>query len=266
MIRATWEQRIERARELAEVYAASAEVLRFYANLAERQRELHRLVMKAGSDSPLRSASSFREAFDFNFLAFHFSSFLAFAREIGPPAVSQAADQLLGQPSHWGSLLADSWSRIDSQLSAAESFLIQGFLQPAAEFVAARIRIPPGISPRATCPVCDAEPVVGVLRPEGLGARRSLVCSFCATEWEYLRGVCPACGEDRSEALCVYTAEQFEHVRVEACDTCKAYIKTVDLAKNGLAIAVVDELATLPLTLWAEQNGYTKLEPNLLAV
>jgi hypothetical protein len=29
-----------------------------------------------------------------------------------------------------------------------------------------------------------------------------------------------------------------------------------DLTKNGLAIPVVDELATIPLNLWAEENGY----------
>ncbi|PYU36148.1 MAG: formate dehydrogenase accessory protein FdhE, partial [Acidobacteria bacterium] len=57
-----------------------------------------------------------------------------------------------------------------------------------------------------------------------------------------------------------------EHMRVEACDTCKTYINTVDLTKNGLAIPVVDELAALPLGLWAQENGYTKLQSNLLGI
>ncbi len=64
----------------------------------------------------------------------------------------------------------------------------------------------------------------------------------------------------------VYTAGEFEHVRIEACETCKTYIKTVDLTKNGLAVPVVDELATTPLNLWAQEKGYTKLEPNLLGL
>jgi FdhE protein len=78
--------------------------------------------------------------------------------------------------------------------------------------------------------------------------------------------MCPGCGEDRNEALATFIAEEFHHVRVEACDTCKTYIKTVDLTRNGLAVPVVDELATLPLTLWAQEHGYTKLQPNLMAV
>jgi len=55
-------------------------------------------------------------------------------------------------------------------------------------------------------------------------------------------------------------------VRVEACDTCKCYIKSVDLTRSGLAVPVVDELAAIPLTLWAHEHGYNKLQPNLLAV
>lgn len=29
---------------------------------------------------------------------------------------------------------------------------------------------------------------------------------------------------------------------------------------------VVDELAAIPLSLWASENGYTKLNPNLLGL
>ena len=82
-----------------------------------------------------------------------------------------------------------------------------------------------------------------MLRPEGDGAKRSLICSMCATEWTYGRIIRPACGEEAVEKLAIYTANQFQHVRVEACDTCRHYIKTVDLTKKGHAVPVVDELA-----------------------
>jgi FdhE protein len=108
--------------------------------------------------------------------------------------------------------------------------------------------------------------VVAVLRAEGYGARRSLICSLCAHEWEFLRATCPACGETRPEALPVYTPEQFDYVRIEACDTCKQYLKAIDLTKNGLAVPIVDELATVPLDLWAGEKAYTKLCPNLFSV
>jgi formate dehydrogenase maturation protein FdhE len=68
------------------------------------------------------------------------------------------------------------------------------------------------------------------------------------------------------EKLAVYTAAEFNHVRVEGCDTCHHYIKTVDLTKNGLAVPVVDELATIPLNLWAQEHGFVKLRTNLLGI
>jgi formate dehydrogenase maturation protein FdhE len=51
---------------------------------------------------------------------------------------------------------------------------------------------------------------------------------------------------------------------VDVCDTCHTYLKSVDLTKTGLAVAVVDELATIPLDLWAREHGYEKLQMNLL--
>jgi formate dehydrogenase maturation protein FdhE len=38
------------------------------------------------------------------------------------------------------------------------------------------------------------------------------------------------------------------------------------LTRNGLAVPVVDELATVPLNIWAEEHGYAKLQPNLLGM
>ena len=76
----------------------------------------------------------------------------------------------------------------------------------------------------------------------------------------------PRASTEALDKLPVYTASEFESVRVEACDTCHTYIKSVDLTRNGLAVPVVDELATIPLNLWAEENGYRKLQLNLLGM
>ena len=43
------------------------------------------------------------------------------------------------------------------------------------------------------------------------------------------------------------------------------YIKSVDLTVDGLAVPEVDELAAIPLDLWATERGYAKITPNLLA-
>ena len=76
--------------------------------------------------------------------------------------------------------------------------------------------------------------------------------------------VCPACDEQRFDALPVYTADAFSHVRIDACDSCKRYLKTVDLTKNGLAVPLVDDLASVALDLWAHEQGYRRLRTNLL--
>jgi FdhE protein len=107
---------------------------------------------------------------------------------------------------------------------------------------------------------------VGALRPQGDGGKRSLICSLCAHEWDFRRIVCPACGEESVDKLPVYVAEELPHVRVEACDTCHRYIKTIDLTKDGRAVPVVDELAAIPLSLWAAERGYEKLSGNLLGL
>ncbi len=121
-------------------------------------------------------------------------------------------------------------------------------------------------SDSGTCPFCSHKPAVAALRGEGDGGKRWLVCSLCSTEWEYRRIICPNCREEQKDKLPVYTAAGLEYVRVDACDTCRAYLKSVDLTRNGLAVPVVDELATVVLNIWAEEHDYTKLESNLLGM
>ena len=132
--------------------------------------------------------------------------------------------------------------------------------------VAAAAGADPNFEPRGPtrCPICSALPVVGVLREVGQGAKRTLVCALCLTEREYLRVVCPACGEQQFDALPVYTADQFAHVRIEACESCSHYLKTIDLTKDGLAVPLVDYMASVSLDVWARDRGYVRLRPNLL--
>lgn len=144
-------------------------------------------------------------------------------------------------------------------------FLERWLLQPFYEYRASQSDIGRD-STQSVCPFCGERPQVGVLRGEGDGAKRSLICSLCSTEWDFRRLLCPSCGEEAPEKLPVYIAQEIPYVRVEACDTCHSYIKAADLSKNGLAVPVVDELATVSLNLWADEHGYTKLQVNLLGM
>jgi formate dehydrogenase maturation protein FdhE len=56
------------------------------------------------------------------------------------------------------------------------------------------------------------------------------------------------------------------HVRVEECRSCRRYPKSVDLRVRGLAVPVVDDLATVELELWAAEQGFEKIAANLLGM
>jgi FdhE protein len=69
------------------------------------------------------------------------------------------------------------------------------------------------------------------------------------------------CGEQDKDKLPIYTAAGVDYVRVDACDRCRTYIKSVDLTKDGCAIPVVDELATVALNIGADGHGTPSWNP-----
>jgi FdhE protein len=148
----------------------------------------------------------------------------------------------------------------------AATFVAEACLQPFAEAWANGGGQVTAGADALRCPRCAGRAVAGVLRERGHGAGRLLACGFCATEWGVPRVVCPACGESRVEALPVFRDGDLPEMRVDACDTCRVYIKAVDLSVDGHGVAIVDDLATLPLDLWAAAQGYTRSRPNLLRV
>jgi formate dehydrogenase maturation protein FdhE len=78
--------------------------------------------------------------------------------------------------------------------------------------------------------------------------------------------VCAYCAEERPFKLGYFHTPAYDHVRVEACDTCKRYIKGVDLTRFGLASPLVDEVAAAALDVWAKEHDYTKIEMNLVGL
>lgn len=76
--------------------------------------------------------------------------------------------------------------------------------------------------------------------------------------------ICPSCESEDLDHLPVFTDEALPYIRVEACDVCNKFIKTIDLTKDGRAVPLADEIASVPLTLWAQEKGYKKLQRNLL--
>lgn len=240
---AAWDARIARARELASSRPAARDLLTFYAALAEYQRAL------AASARDL-------ETLDLEAVVETIPGFLAWLRQNGRSDLAASV--------HVDSV-ASAFAGSHEPDDPAVLFVIESLLQAFAEVLPSRDTPALGSMPMR-CPHCAALPVAAVLREEGHGAKRFLLCALCLQEWECLRIVCPACGEQDFDTLPVYTAEQFSHVRIDACDRCHHYIKTIDLTKDGLAVPCVDDIASVSLDLWARERGYTRIKHNVFGI
>jgi formate dehydrogenase accessory protein FdhE len=263
-----WQRRVERAEELAQRHSFAAEILRFYVPIAAFQRGLYR---RLEGTSASRADSASRGPWngsppELPELLASFPHFLTMIEEHAPVQLAEFAHGLREGPENTRTeLLNEYWNGADAlPTSGLAEFSARAFLQPYAEFVRMRSELQWDGYTRSRCPFCSRKAGLGVLRQQGDGGRRSLICSFCLAEWQFRRILCPNCGEENHAKLPVYTATQLEHVRVECCETCKSYLKTVDLTKNGLAEPVIDEIAAVPLDLWAQEHGYSKLQANLM--
>ena len=264
-----YDARIRRAERLSSEHTFAAEFLDFYKHVAAFQKTLRaNIASSSGVKSGSAPAAELRDPLDLTVLLPHFRGFLSLIEQHAPPALGKSAHQMSLLPSDsWVASLEAYWEhagKYDQQVGALAQFLARAFLQPYAESRAAQTPRAPQVVTVRVCPLCGSRPLMGVLRVEGDSGKRFLLCSFCSQEWEFRRIHCPTCGEEAEGKLPVYVAEQLPHIRVEACDTCKFYLRTVDLTKDGHAIPLVDDLAAIPLTLWAHEHGYTRLQPNLL--
>ena len=262
MAKNPWQLRIRRAEQLAAQYPFAAEILAFYVHVARFQQGLGQKFQRvsAGPSALLSGGPAFAE------LLASFPDFLFLVEENAPAQFAQIAHAVRDSPSSsWSDLLNRCWSAHEPP-DVSDEFLAIAFLQPYAETIRSSARLQLDGYTHSLCPFCNRKPTFGVLRQQGDGARRNLLCGFCLCEWEFRRILCPACGEEDQARLPVYTAAQFPHMRVECCDTCHTYIKSTDLTKNGLADPLVDELASVPLDLWAQARDYAKLRPNLFGM
>src|ERR1019366_9239855 len=270
-----WDKRIQRAVELGERYPSAAEILGFYRHILEFQKTLYADV---ASPSPPAAGdkAAFRERLDLDIAVQQLPALLALVQRKGPSKLAQEAAEIGAGKLH--PLSPACYASSEQQREMLRSFLLSTdpneaesnhffarvLLQPQAERLAATLQTQSADSSASVCPVCGARPQVAVLRPEGDGGKRFLVCSFCSTEWEFRRILCPMCGEQDHKKLPRYSVEDMPSVRVEACDTCKYYLKSVDMTVDGLATPLVDEVATAALDVWAMERGFNKISPNLM--
>lgn len=255
-----WRRRLQRVRNLEEENAAAKQILRFYAAVLQVQSEIAEDC--AASGQILRPGAGFKSQIDLELPLRKLASLLSVTRREGTKVLVEGTLRFSDIGLAKQKLKAFLATEQLPHLEDPDMFFVLAMLQPIAEHLAGGALLPDHTTGR--CPVCDSLPLLAILRPEGDGAKRSLQCSLCLYEWPYRRVLCPWCGETNKDKLPRYTAEECDNVRIEACDTCKHYLKSFDLTVNGHAVPIVDEVALAALDVWAVEQGFRKIANNLL--
>ena len=113
------------------------------------------------------------------------------------------------------------------------------------------------------CPICGDKPGFARLSSKEEG-KRYLWCSTCDLEWGFQRLCCPFCKNSDHNKLRFLTTDFREELRIDVCEKCKGYIKTIDERKTGHEEATIflkENVASVYLDVVAEENGYVKHLP-----
>jgi len=254
MHEAFWDKQINRANELAE-HSAANELLIFYAGVLSAQSAIYEFLRKHSG------------AVDIDLLSEAMPLLLKAIQETASPQLSDEMQTLRTSPPGEipKMLLGYANHRLPTQ------FFAKALFQPYARWCWENDVKPIGARPPANerhCPACDGLPQVSIrLESDSAdGGSRNLLCATCLYEWSYRRVACASCGEEAPAKLAYFKAEQFAHIKIEICETCRQYVKNVDLTELGNASPLVDDVGSASLDLWAVEREYTKLEINLVGL
>jgi formate dehydrogenase accessory protein FdhE len=258
-----WDKQIGRADHLVTQAGGSKELVSFYSQLLRAQKQIYNFLCSRSGGH----VSGNLEV-DLTFLRESLPFLLKTVETHGPETLaSEARDLSQASVESLDESFINYWRR-PSDLQ----FFAKAFLQPYARWLIESGGEPLGrelAGGERSCPFCGGRPQVSFLQSKESNAEsgnRDLLCGTCLSSWEFRRVVCANCGEERPAKLGYFHSPEFDHVRIEACDSCKHYIKGVDLTRAGLAAPLVDEIYAAPLDLWAREHGYSKIELNLVGV
>jgi formate dehydrogenase maturation protein FdhE len=269
-----WAARGERAKELRERHPFAAEILTLYLALLPVQEEAWRAVRR--SAPPPADAARWAAARVL-------PGIVEATAAAGPATLRENVRDRVGQGGDEDVLA--TWLA-GADLHPVDRYLARASLAPVLEALGERARdacAPVRTGKRgAVCPSCSGLPQLSCVADSGeslVSGRRDLLCARCGSSWDYTRNACPACGEADEARLLVYSehwggavslngngagSAVFPHLRIAGCETCRRYLIEVDMAGDARAVPEVDELAALPLDLYAADQGLTKLTTNLM--
>lgn len=210
----------------------------------------------------------------------------------GPDPLAAGASELLRT-----GRLEESLARwlAGGTLAPVERYLARASLQAPlvalAEEAGAACADDPSPKGGRHCPRCGGLPQLSFRSDADdplVSGRRHLVCARCAQNWSYSASSCPSCGDTSGSQRTVYAerrdepvvrgggkahkaasvapadAPTFPHLRIDACGSCERYLIDIDIARDRQAVPEVDELAAMPLDLFAAEHGLSKITPNLM--
>ena len=249
----SWDKAIDRAHRLAESSTPARELLTFYATVLMSQKQIYESLRGLRNWLPSGELEQ-----DLSALHQYLDPFLQSVKSVSPPALAEQATHISPED------LLHYWrERSDQQ------FFAKAFLQPYAQWLVQSGALSKNARAENRCPYCFCKPQVSFLKITEAGSEsgnRNLLCATCLSSWEYRRVVCAGCGEERPFKLAYFQTDEFPHVRVEACESCKQYLKGIDLTRLGFAVPLVDDIAAAALDLWASEKGYAKIELNLVGI
>jgi FdhE protein len=142
------------------------------------------------------------------------------------------------------------------------SFLIQSSIEPSIESGMENLHseFEPETWLKSHCPVCGSLPALNLLK--GKGGKRYSLCSYCGYQWRIDRMSCAVCGNKEQGLLKYFYGEGEESYRIDLCDKCHHYIKTIDYRNLEESDPFLEDLATLHLDVVAVQKGYERSVPN----
>ncbi len=223
-------------------------------------------LVRAKLDGGLPLIDFTKNNFDLSEPRKYFISLLKVAEKRTPEETKEIIERLEDGTINYSSMICDSFSTPSADETEDDNeenvfdllgFLIEESLRPALEVISEKYAAIINASDwsEGYCPICSREPKIGELKDEE--GRRYLFCSQCGLEWRYKRVKCPFCGNEDQQALAYFTIEDEEKYRVDVCNECKRYIKTVDLRNTKEEVNLdIEDIATLHLDILANDEGY----------
>ncbi len=86
---------------------------------------------------------------------------------------------------------------------------------------------------------------------------RFLKCHFCYLEWRFPRFECPVCKNEEKRNFSYYFADDDRAHRIELCENCRHYLKTVDERMLGKEVELLArDILMLGLEEAVRRKGY----------